>query len=317
MKRLWLVAIAALFTFGTFFTSCTPDETGGGTTTTDNFAPTLTMLADDPTSGTASVISSDVTFTLESAETNFYVAIEGADATPPLKTLDVLYNGAAAGDRLASITAADGADITVNNPLLLVSPYDQGFKFLVKLKTGTDFGENVYKFILTDNGGLTSEVSLTVTTIQEDQGTPITLTQENGLIFNAAGPNNGAFDLETFSNVSSSSDISELQDNGIDIALPAASNWKRTISPENGATMVKVNTTAMGENYDFYSVATKEEILTAWDNGTAVTATTEAINVGDEFVVRSSSGTYFLIRFTAVTETLSDNLDYYTLDMRY
>lgn len=311
MKRLWLFAVTALSL--TLFTTSCEDEIVVPPVVDENFAPTLTLLAENPV-GTTSVFSADATLELESAETIIFIAVEGSDSTPPMSTLSFSRNGESGTDFIQSITADDGTEIGVNNPALLVTPYDESFRFEIGLRTSADFGLNTFDVTLTDDGGLTSTVSLNITTVEA--GTDITVNFTGGVIFNADGENLGAFDLDAQEAVSSSSDLSELQDDGIDLALPAASNWKRTIRAENGATLKVVDTAALGETYSFAGVETKEEIQAVWDSGVLVDGSTEQVNVDDQFVVETAAGDLYLILVTEVNNTNADNNDNYVIDIK-
>lgn len=316
MKRLWLLAILALST-SVFFTSCGEDPVDPVDPIEENFAPTLTFLATSPNPGsTTNVFSQSEAFQLsENGRTTIYVALEGTDSTPPMTTLEVFRNGTKEDDMLVGFIDQFGVEIAANNPALLAGDYANGFRWEVGLRTTEAFGDNVFRFVLTDEGGLESEVSLTITT--SEAGTELDITEENNVIFNMSGMNMGAFDLDNLEQVSSNSTASELQDNGINTDLPASSNWRQTISPENGATMKVVDRTALGENYDYNNVLTKEEILEAWDSGIGVTGSTDQIQVGDEFVVLSDQGTYFLILVTEVNVTTGDNNDNYVFTVKY
>ncbi len=313
MKRLWLFAFLAI-SLSLFTTSC-EDDGPIEPPVIENFAPTLDFLSDDPT-GEGQVVS-DEDFVVQSPGAfQFQVALEGIDATPPLNTLTIERDGVqiALDEELISITTANGADIT-QNPALLVNDQSDAFQIKVVLRTPADRGTYTYDFILADDEGLTDTESITVTTVEP--GTDINPVSTDNVIFNASGPNQGAFDLDALMSTSSNSDASELQDNGINTDLPAASNWRRTISPENGAVMVEVNRDNLPEDYDFNEVQFVEEIEEAFDTGDAISGSTDVIEVGDEFVVQSTAGTLFLIQVTEVNATDNNNLDNYVFSVKY
>lgn len=314
MKRLWQFAVLAL-SISVLSIGCEPDPVDPPVE--ENFAPTLSILADNPNpNSTTSVFSSDATLDLEdNGRTIIYVGLEGTDSTPPLQSLEVFRNGTKEDDMLIGFVDQNGVEIAANNPALLAGDYANGFRWEVGLRTTEAFGTNTFEFVLTDDGGLTSEVSLVITTVEAS--TPLDVTEVGNVIFNASGPNMGAFDLDNLEMVSSNSTDSELQDNGINTDLPTASNWRQTISPENGAMMKVVDRTALGENYDFANVDSKEEILEAWDTGIDVAGSTDVVEIGDEYVVLSDAGTYFLMLITEVNVTSGDNLDNYVFTVKY
>lgn len=315
MKRLWLFAILA-FSAG-FFTSCDPEPVDPPVE--ENFAPTITLLTENPTGGTT-VFSSDATIEVaDNGSTLLFVGIKGEDFTDSLKTLEVFLNDEKVEGSLASITADDGTDIGVNNPALLVSPYNSSFSFEVKLRTMEDYGVNTFRFLLTDSGDLTDEVSIAITTVEPvPVGTDLEGNLE-GVLLNQAGPaGTGGLDLDTGVGTGSADVESEIRDNGID-AGPVADNWLRTISTINGATIRTLNRDAMLETYDFAAVTTIEEVQEAWDLGNEVVGnSTEMLAVGDEFIVQNSDASRrYLLQVVEVNLTADDNSDSYKFNIKY
>lgn len=324
MKRLWLFAVLAV-SLTLFSTSCDPDPVVDPPVET-NFAPSVTLLGTNPNVNGGNVFSSDATIELEgNGATTIFVGIEGSDSTPPMRDIEIFRNGEKPDGVVASIIADNGTIIgdsdpntpeaAPSNPALLVSPFDEGFKFEVGLRTADAYGVNTFDITLTDSEGLTSTTTIVITTVELVPTTDITVDFIGGVIFNADGPNLGAFDLDNLEAVSSSSDLAELQDDGINTDLPATSNWRRTISPENGAVIKVVDRSALGENYSFATVTTKEQIQAAWDTGTTVVGSTDVITTDTELVV-DVNGTYYLILFTDVVATDNNNEDFYVMDIK-
>ncbi len=318
MKRLWLFAILAL-TAGVF-TSCGDDPIIDIPEVEENFAPTITLLTENPTGGTA-VFSADATIEVEdSGETRFFVGIKGEDLTDSLKTLEVFLNDEKVEESLVSMTAADGTDIGTNNPALLVSPYNTGFSFAVELRTMADYGVNTFRFLLTDSGDLTDEVSISITTTEPvPVGTDLS-GNLSGILLNQAGPaGTGGLDLDGGNSVGSADATAEIKDNGINTDNPVATNWRQTISTVNGANIRTLNRTAMGETYDYAAVTTVEEVQSAWDLGDVVTGNSTAVlEVGDEFIVESADGTLrYLLQVAEVNVTTDSNGDNYVFNIKY
>lgn len=316
MKRLWLFAFVAL-TAG-FFTSCDPVEPPIEEPV-ENFAPTITLLTENPTGGSTPFAADATIEVADSGSTLLFVAIKGEDLTDSLKTLEVFLNDEKVEESLVSITAADGTEIGVNNPALLVSPYNVGFEFAVQLRTMADYGVNTFRFLLTDSGDLTDEVSVAITTIApEPVGTDLS-GNLSGILLNQAGPaGTGGLDLDTGDGTGSADVASEIRDNGVDSG-PVATNWLQTISTINGANIRTLNRDAMGESYDFATVTTVEEVQAAWDLGDAVSGnSTAALVIGDEFIVENADlSRRYLLQVVEVNVTTDDNGDNYVFNIKY
>jgi hypothetical protein len=137
-------------------------------------------------------------------------------------------------------------------------------------------------------------------------------------------------DLDTGTGTGSADAAAELRDLGINCALPDASNWRRQIGTVNGADMKKVNVAQL-ENFTFAGVDKKETITLAFTTGTTlangtsttcagvntpVTDVSDAVAVGDMFVVFANSK-YYLVRIDAVNSTTGDNLDSYEMSIKF
>ena len=319
MKRLWLFAILAL-TAGVF-TSCDTDPIIVDPIVEENFAPTITLLTENPNVGGSTVFSSDATLELaDSGSTLFFVGINGEDFTDSLKTLEVFLNDEQVDGSLVTMTADDGTDIGVNNPALLISPYNVSFNFEVQLRTMDEYGVNTFRFLLTDSGDLTDEVSITITTVEEVVVVTTPLEGNlSGVLLNQAGPaGTGGLDLDGGNGVGSADASAEIRDNGID-GGPVTSNWLQTISTANGATIRTLNAAAMGENYDFATVTTIEEVQAAWDNGNEVVGnSTATLAVGDEFIVQAEDlSRRYLLQVVEVNATTDNNDDNYVFNIKY
>jgi len=303
--------------------------TGCEDDTTDPLGPVLT-LADD-----AGFISEDTTFS--TAVTTFSVRLQANVGDNDLNTLTFLVDGVQVagseiGDYIKSITS-NGSSITANNPLLISGANTSGGTYDIEIATTnqTEGIETVYTFELADEVGETSSASVGITL--EDQGTDID-EELSGVLFNQAGPaGTGGLDLDTGDGTGSSAAGSEIRDLGIDCTIdPAnAENWRSQIGTINGADMVKVDPSALGENFTFADVRTKEAIEEAYTTGdalsngvsqnpqcveTAVTDVSDPVSVGDIFAVFANN-TYYLIQIDEVNESFGDNDDNYVLSIKY
>jgi hypothetical protein len=163
-----------------------------------------------------------------------------------------------------------------------------------------------YRFQVQGADGPTSSVKLNITTF--DPGTPVTTAM--GIVFNADGPNMGSLDLNTGTVVSSNNPAADLHDMGINLGLPDATNWLQQVEPVNGATLRKAAGTVV-----FADIDTKEKIQAAYNASGADLAQSTKIANGDLYLVKKDAD-YFLVRFTKVNITTTNNLDNYEVDMK-
>ena len=305
------------------WTGCTEDDT-----TTDPLGPTISLASG------AGLVDTDVTF--ESAtEVTFNVQVSATIGDNNLKTLTFLVDGVAPGaadigNYIKSITA-NGTAVTPNNPLLITTNATGGF-WDVEIVT---FGQGLdipveYAFEVEDEVGETAFVAVNVTLI--DPGTPLDM-DISGVLFNQAGPaGTGGLDLDVADGGTGSADASaELRDLGIDCDIdPAnAENWVQKIGTANDADMVAVDPAALGEDFTFDKVETKEAVLEAFNAGTdladgmevdcnpiAVPNISDVISVGDIFAVERN-GTYYLIQIDEVNPVSGSNGDNYVISIKY
>lgn len=298
-------------------------------TTTDPLGPLLTFATD------AGFISEDTTFSTD--VTTFAVRLNATVGDNDLNTLTFLVDGVQIpgteiDDYIKSITS-NGSSITANNPLLISGANTSGGTYEVEIATTNQVEgiEAIYTFELADAVGETSSASVGITL--EDQGTDID-TELTGVLFNQAGPaGTGGLDLDTGVGTGSTAAESELRDLGIDCTINPdnAENWRSQIGTINGADMVKVDPTALGENFTFADVKFKEAIVEAYDTGetlsdgvsqnpscdeTPVTDVTDPVAVGDIFAVLAN-GNYYLIQIDEVNAVSGSNGDNYELSIKF
>ncbi len=211
------------------------------------------------------------------------------------------------------------SDAVEDNPFTLAEEDQGGFDDQeLYIMTPASEGNFIYKIILTDAFGLTAELEFDLTTLPS--GTAIEL--RTGVLLNSAGPaGTGGLDLDTgMSTGTGMSDTEgEIKDNGIDINLPDADNWLRTISPFNGSSMkyLRAGEGGLPETFAFADVAFKEDLPGFFDNGVELmNGATEIVMPGDVFIVERD-GTYWMLEVIEVSTDPNDNSDSYTFDIKY
>jgi len=309
----WTVSIIAQATAGT--TANFEVEIRDDQMLTSSVTVTVTTASSPPT--LTGLGNPNPTFPEGTQNVSF--KLDGAKGSGLLSTLEVRQNGLLVDE--ADFNWNGLSMMSMGNPFQLTGSDVDGFtegEFLVDLPM--DVGVFVYIFILEDEFGSRDTASYTVVT--ESSGTPVEIREDE--ILNRDGMAAGGLDLDTGDNVPSSSELAELIDNGIDINLPANSNWIQTISAVNGATMKYVVASAEGvpEGYSFADTNFKEEIEALYTNNTgteiseANSNSTAVVEVGDDFVV-SSNGNYWLLTVKEVVKTVNNNNDKYILDVKF
>lgn len=298
-----------------FFTSCEEDPI-----TTNPLGPDIQFVADPATLSTDSdVIIND----------GFSVKVRLIKGDAQLESVEITADGVKLP--LGRLTI-DGGATTSNNPFLIIGTAADGVTYTFDIaSSGTEVVGDItdYVFTVKDKNGETDQAEITITTVAQP-GTPITSTL-TGVLFNQAGPvGRGGLDLDTGTGTGSADAAAELRDLGINCALPDASNWRRQIGTVNGADMKKVNVAQL-ENFTFAGVDKKETITLAFTTGTTlangtsttcagvntpVTDVSDAVAVGDMFVVFANSK-YYLVRIDAVNSTTGDNLDSYEMSIKF
>ena len=313
-KFLLNLAGLSLLTASLFFTSCGEDPI-----VTDPLGPDIQFLSDtDVLSADADVIVGE----------NFSVRLKVTKGDNPLKSIEIQESDTKLD--LSRITSISTIDV-INNPFTIAEADKDGVTYDITITQGAHVvGDyTIYKFIITDDKDETSSVDIAITTAAVP-GTPLSTTI-TGVLFNQAGPaGTGGLDLDAGTGTGSSDADAEIRDLGIDCALPNASNWRAQIGTVNGADMVKVDPNQL-ENFTFDNVDKIEPIVDAYNAGialtdgesqscsgspTAVTDVSDAVIVGDMFVVFANDK-HYLIRIDAVNATTANNDDNYELSIKY
>jgi len=225
----------------------------------------------------------------------------------------------------------NGSSVVANNPLALSGDFKDGSTIAIEI---TPFGQmdgdvSTYSFEVTDEVGETAIVSLDITVI--DPATPIDTTM-TGVLFNQGGPQGtGGLDLDTGEGTGSTADAAEIQDEGIDLDISEANNWRQQISAANNAEMRAADLDALPENFSFDNVTSKEEIESVFETGDALSgsdadcnctdsvsgeAVTDPVTVGEIYAVQRGDR-YYLIRIDEVNNVTVDNSDNYVVSIKY
>ena len=228
------------------------------------------------------------------------------------------------GGKLATIAIYEGANLVTNlngaeingtsmteNPFTLPASLQDGFTdAMLVFRVGNLTAPTEYRVVVTDEFGGSSEATFTV-----NPGTPVETIM--GALLNQAGPSGtGGLDLDTGEGTGSMNAAAEIRDQGIDLALPAASNWKQQISGVNGSSLKRITAGQDGvsENFTFDGVQTKEEVAALAGQGAAVTVSSK-LSGGEVFAV-TNNGRFYLIRIASVNVTVDNNNDQYNIDIK-
>jgi hypothetical protein len=277
---------------------------------------------------------------LDVTETTFTVQVSANIGDNPLRSLTFLVDGVAPGaadigNYIKAITS-NGTSITPNNPISAEPDNTNGGVWEMQIAAFDQVvGQTVtYAFEIADDANNVALASVDITII--DPGTPLA-GNLTGVLLNQAGPaGTGGLDLDTGDGTGSSAAESEIRDLGIDCTIdPAnAENWRGQIGTINGANMIKVDPTTLGEGFTFADVQTIEAVRAAYDDNagnvladgvsqsascaeTPVTDVSDVVAVGDLFGVLSAGGTYYLIQIDEVNAIGGSNGDNYVISIKY
>ena len=267
------------------------DEEGFSTSTT---VPVTTV-------GNPPVLSTTMMSGMLNREPSVLVGLPltGVVGSGELSTLTVLEDDVAIAD--FDRIFWEGPNVT-ENPFSVGDTNKDGFAGIsLQLRTADVEATREYEIILTDVNGLTSSYEFTIVT--EIPGTPVEALM--GEFFNFDGQLFGSYDFETNDNVPQSNTMSDIRDGGLD----SNDNWRRVISPVNGASMRKLS----GDNV-FGNIVNKEELSGLFDAGTEFTG--DVVATDDVFAVLTGEGNYVVFTITAIIETNNDNNDGYMIDIK-
>jgi hypothetical protein len=223
----------------------------------------------------------------------------------PLSTISVKENGVIITD--VSRLKFDGIPF-FSNPEFLPSNKIDGFvSNVVSVVLPATIGKWQYTFTFTDTLGGFTEYDVVAYV-----GTKLDFVA-TGVLLNAAGPQGtGGLDLDMGISTGSDDAEAEIKDEGIDAALPLASNWKQKISAAGSAELRRVI-----QVIDISDIYVKEQILNYWNLGSPVSGPTpNKVLVNDIFVVKKEDRYYFL-QIDKVTVTPTDNTDKFEVSIKW
>lgn len=230
-----------------------------------------------------------------------------------------------------SFFTINGGALLANNPFLITGADKDGVTYEFEISSVNTVGAvRTYEVEVADESGLKDAVSLTITS-KAPPTTPIEMSL-TGVLLNQAGPvGTGGLNLDNGQGTGSDDPAAEIRDVGIDCSQPNASNWRKQIGTINGAEMRRVRA-EMVENFSFANANNKEIISAAFDTGSAIGDTNQAIDcngnavtvtdmtlalvVGDMFAVKAN-GKIYLIKVDEVNNTTNDNNDNYKFSIKY
>lgn len=275
-----------------FFTSCTDDGTG------DDTLATLTFVAGtNYITGDAEVASGGV----------FQVNLTASKGDNDMKVLTIKEEGT----NVALNRITFGGSAANANPLLLFGADKTSFDYVIGVKAHTQLEARNYTFEVEDEKGNKVSKILKITVA----GTPVST--RSGVLLNQAGPaGTGGLNLLTGEGTGSQDPNAHIKDEGIELGLPVASNWKRQIKGANGSETKYIvkGQNGVAENFSFAGVATKEELANLWGKGNAFTVS-NVIKVGDLIMVKNGTN-YFLLDVKEVNVTTDNNNDNYKFDIK-
>ncbi len=228
------------------------------------------------------------------------IVLTGVKGSSPLNTITVAEEGTAIDD----LSRLDWGTIPFDaNPYTLTGDDKEGFEGAELFLTSQSIiGTTNYTITLTDEAGNESTIDYSITLL-----TPIATEYTDVPLFNNAGSGFGGIDLQTGTNVSSTTADDDLVDLGND----GSGNWRMQIGASPGST---TSIRTIDAAYTYESVTSKERLQEAYDGGTEVTET-PVLSTGSTFAA-SLDGVLYLITITNTDNTNSDDLDSYTLNIK-
>ena len=205
---------------------------------------------------------------------SFSVYLTATKGSNPMKTLTILEDGEKIDITTDRITFEGNTGVA--NPLLLLQDNVNSLAQRITIKAHTTRGTKTYDFVVADDKGLTSKISIDI--LADEKVYKITGVLGVGQLFNQGGPTGtGGLDLDTGASTGTdpnnpSSANAEIRDEGI-VDVLTDQTWKQQISGMNGAEIryIKKGQNGVSESFSFDGVDFKGQIAALWSNGVAFT----------------------------------------------
>lgn len=297
LKSLFPVLLVAV---AVFFASCGEDDTP---IDIDPIGPDAALLAE---AGFVSVAD-----TLDPL-TTFSVRLSAFSGNSALTSVEILENGITLDDLNRIVISGQAGSA---NPFALFGADTASFTKDITITATALYNDvSTYSFVVRDAQNQKDTVSVVITTPMEVVTTPLdgNLT---GVLLNSDGPRGtGGVNLETGAGTGSTAVGSHLRDQGIDVALPAATNWRQKIAPIT-ANSIEMREAAVGT--DFNSVVNKEAIADIWAAATVSTETAKVQTGKILLAQKAGEARIYLVQVTAVNVMPTDNSDNYELSIKF
>lgn len=277
------------------------------------FTINITFATNPPTISLTGAIQGDTE--LSALSPGFTLDYDAAQGDAALMEFAVYQNGV--------LLPADSLSIDMN-PLPLSSAPTATGAVTISPVTPVD-GLTNFTLEVLDDLGVVGSVTVGITYVIPE------VTELNGVLLNQAGmAGTGGLDLDTGTGTGSNDAEAEIQDEGIDLDVTAADNWRQQISAANDATLRVVNVAMLPDGFSFDSVVRLDEIVNAYNTGSDPTGSddncnctdgesnevvTDVVMVGDLYTVLRGDK-YYLIRVDEVNNTDTGNGDNYVLSIK-
>ena len=253
--------------------------------TIDDVMPTLTLVG--PTS-----------ITLENPSF-IELNLVGTQGSAALSTISVFEDGALITDT-ERLACNDLSTKFTANPNNLEEADKDGFDKSFFIRSSNEVGTKVYTITITDENLAEASVEYTITL--EDLATPFSNTYSNVRIYNNSGPQPGAIDLDSGTNVSSSDGSADI----VDLGLDGNGDWQRAIGPLGSTDLRSISAT-------YESVTSRELLIDAYDAGTSLSETGELVD-GSTYAAKINDD-YYIFTVVAIVDVASND-DYMEFDIK-
>ncbi len=230
------------------------------------------------------------------------INLVGTPGSSPLVSISVLQDGALITE-LDRLACNDLSTPFTANPNLLDAADIDGFDKMFFIQSTGVIGTQNYTIVITDEAS--NEASVDYVIELEELATPLTNQFQGVLLYNNAGPEFGAIDLDSGTSVSSGDASADI----VDLGFNGGSDWAKSISPAGSTDLRSITN---GATFD--SVTSRELLIEAFDAGTSLAQTGE-LTVGISYTARINED-YYILTVVDIVETSGDNLDFYRFDIK-